>query len=308
MASQYPEPKSFEITPRTTFIQRRRLVKQLGLAVAASSLPQPLLAKQGCNSDPIKLPDLERPITDKKAATSYNNYYEFSTDKEAVRILARSLKLSPWTVSVTGAVERPLELDLDQVKQLCEEERIYRFRCVEGWSMVVPWIGVPLHKVLKKALPLSNARFVKFTSVLRPKEMIGQRRPTLAWPYTEALRIDEAMHPLTLLVTGMYGDTLPAQNGAPLRLMVPWKYGFKHIKAIQSIKLVEQQPIGSWQSMAPKEYGFYANVNPNVAHPRWSQSREVPLGQSRKQPTLMFNGYGEQVAQLYTGMDLKQHF
>ena len=174
--------------------------------------------------------------------------------------------------------------------------------------MVVPWIGVPLHKVLKKALPLSNARFVKFTSVLRPKEMIGQRRPTLAWPYTEALRIDEAMHPLTLLVTGMYGDTLPAQNGAPLRLMVPWKYGFKHIKAIQSIKLVEQQPIGSWQSMAPKEYGFYANVNPNVAHPRWSQSREVPLGQSRKQPTLIFNGYGEQVAQLYTGMDLKQHF
>ena len=305
---QYPNPAPSEITSERLFQQRRSLVKHLGIGLAAAALPKNLIAQTQCPQSALSIPNPGLPITDKKAAMGYNNYYEFSTDKEAVRILAKALTLDPWKIRISGNVEQPLELDVDNIRKLCEEERIYRFRCVEGWSMVVPWLGVPLSAVLKKAKPLSSAKFVKFSAIVNPKEMIGQRRPTLDWPYTEGLRMDEAMHPLTLLATGMYGNPLPAQNGAPLRLVVPWKYGFKSIKAIQKIELLESQPTSSWQSIAPSEYGFYANVNPKVAHPRWSQSREVPLGQSKKQRTLMFNGYAEQVASLYSGMDLSTFY
>ncbi len=306
MGMKYPHLPASQITPHSLFLQRRKFLRALPWAAAGLVLPRSLLATEDCVSPP--LPEFKSTITPKKYATSYNNYYEFSTDKEAVRILARQLTLEPWQLRISGAVENPVTLDLDDLQKHCIEERIYRFRCVEGWSMVVPWNGVMLKDIIALAQPLSKARYVRFSSVLNPKEMIGQRRPTLDWPYQEALRIDEAMHPLTLLATGMYGEALPPQNGAPLRIVVPWKYGFKSIKAIQNIELLEQKPITTWQKAAAAEYGFYANVNPQVSHPRWSQRREVPLGQTRKQPTLMFNGYGEQVAHLYAGMDLTQHY
>lgn len=306
MPYRFDQPKASEITSREHFMSRRNWVKNMGLGMLAASFPGLANSREFCATT-LALPTLNT-ITEKKAATHYNNYYEFSTDKEAIRILARALTLNPWEISIQGEVEKPVQLDLDAIANLCEEERIYRFRCVEGWSMVVPWVGVPLHRILSLAAPLSSAKFVRFTALERPKEMIGQRRPVLDWPYSEALRIDEAMHPLTFIATGMYGDSLPPQNGAPLRLVVPWKYGFKSIKAIQSIELLREQPITTWQKAAPKEYGFYANVNPEVSHPRWSQKREVPLGQTRKQSTLPFNGYQDLVASLYKNMDLSVHF
>ncbi|MCK5789257.1 MAG: protein-methionine-sulfoxide reductase catalytic subunit MsrP [Ketobacter sp.] len=312
MGTQYRPPRPSEITPYSLFQQRRRWLR--GLPVAALGLTLNPGAWAGPGSQPddscraLKLPDPGDQITPKRHATSYNNYYEFSTDKEAVRILAQALTLSPWTLTISGAVETPVTLDIDAINKLCVEERIYRFRCVEGWSMVVPWSGVMLSRIIKLAKPLSSARFVRFSSIVNPREMIGQRRPVLDWPYREALRLDEAMHPLTLLATGMYGQALPPQNGAPLRLVVPWKYGFKSIKALQHIELVAEKPTTTWQQAAPAEYGFYGNVNPDVAHPRWSQRREVPLGETHKKPTLMFNGYAEQVAGLYTHLDLNQHF
>ena len=301
----YPQPPSDQITSPETFQRRRQLLRTLPLAALGMALPKSLLAQQ-CNAEPA--PPIDAAITPRKHATGYNNYYEFSTDKEAVRILAQRLTLSPWELTISGAVEKPITLDLDAIGKLCSVERIYRFRCVEGWSMVVPWQGIMLKDLIKLVQPLSKARYVRFSAIVNPKEMIGQRHPTLEWPYQEALRLDEALHPLTLLATGMYGDKLPPQNGAPLRLVVPWKYGFKSIKAVQHIELLTEQPTTTWQQAAPREYGFYANVNPEVPHPRWSQRREVPLGQTRKQPTLMFNGYAEQVAHLYTGLDLQQHF
>ncbi|MEE2730388.1 MAG: protein-methionine-sulfoxide reductase catalytic subunit MsrP [Pseudomonadota bacterium] len=314
MGWQYPIPPASQITDPKVFQQRRRLLQTLPLAGLGLALPQLAQGSEACPAPsaahsivpPIAEP--ASPITPKKYATGYNNYYEFSTDKEAVRILARRLTLSPWELTLSGAVANPLTLDLDAIAKLCLVERIYRFRCVEGWSMVVPWEGVMLKDIIALAQPLSNARYVRFRAIVNPKEMIGQRHPTLDWPYEEALRLDEAMHPLTLLATGLYGASLPPQNGAPLRLVVPWKYGFKSIKAVQHIELLTEQPTTTWQRAAPREYGFYANVNPEVAHPRWSQRREVPLGQSRKQPTLMFNGYAELVAHLYQGLDLQQHY
>lgn len=305
MGGLLPKLKFSQITPQSVFQERRRLLQKMPLAAATYAWSGSVWASACAEK---AFPSPMGAITPKKYATSYNNYYEFSTDKEAVRFLARDLTLSPWLLTVTGEVERPITLDLDDISRFCIEERIYRFRCVEGWSMIVPWSGVPLSQILDRAKPLSSARFVRFSALNNPKEMIGQRRPTLEWPYQEALRMDEATHPLTLLATGMYGDTMPAQNGAPLRLVVPWKYGFKSIKAVQSIELLPDQPLTTWQKAAPREYGFFANVNPTVAHPRWSQRREVPLGQSRKQATLMFNGYAEQVAGLYKNMDLKKHF
>lgn len=301
----YPKPPPSDITSETLFRQRRSLLSAAPAILLATHSPN-LFAGKECNH--LSLPDYSSELTPKKNATGYNNYYEFSTDKEAVRILAKSLTLSPWTITLSGAVEKPLTLDLDAINKLCQVERIYRFRCVEGWSMVVPWSGVQLSDLIKLAQPLSSARFVRFRAHVNPKEMIGQRRPVLDWPYEEALRLDEAIHPLTILATGMYGSSMPPQNGAPMRLVVPWKYGFKSIKAIRSIELLTEQPITTWQKAAPNEYGFYANVNPQVAHPRWSQRREVPLGQTRKQPTLMFNGYEEQVGALYRNMDLATHF
>ena len=239
----------------------------------------------------------------------YNNYYEFSNNKEVIWKLAEDFKPSPWTLSVEGEVDRPRTWGIDELAaRFGQQDRVYRLRCVEGWSMVIPWRGFPLAALLKASLPNSRAKYVEFISVVRPQEMIGQRHNALRWPYTEGLRIDEAMHPLSLMVTGLYGLPLPAQNGAPLRLAIPWKYGFKSIKAVARIRLVEAAPVSSWTQSAPSEYGFFANVNPDVPHPRWTQRREVRIGELSKRATLPFNGYGAEVASLYTGMDLQRHF
>jgi len=240
--------------------------------------------------------------------THYNNYYEFSTDKYEPAELAKNFNPRPWTVKVEGLVNKPKTYDIDTLLKLHLEERIYRMRCVEGWSMVIPWIGLPLSAVLNDVQPNSKAKFVEFTSLLDPKRFPGQQRNVLDWPYVEGLRMDEAMHPLTILSMGLYGETLPNQDGAPIRLVVPWKYGFKGIKAIVKIKLVDKQPVSTWTKSGPNEYGFYSNVNPDVDHPRWSQAKERRIGEFIKRPTLMFNGYGDQVASMYTGMDLKKNY
>ncbi len=241
--------------------------------------------------------------------TSYNNFYEFGTDKADPAQYAHTLQTTPWQVVVEGECAKPGKLTLEDVlKPHSREERIYRLRCVEGWSMVIPWLGFPLADLLKRFEPTSKAKYVQFETLFDPQQMPGQRSNTLAWPYVEGLRIDEAMHPLAFIATGLYGKDLPAQNGAPLRLVVPWKYGFKSIKSLVKIRFMEQQPETSWGRSAPSEYGFYSNVNPDVDHPRWSQSKERRIGEFRKRDTLLFNGYAEQVASLYTGMDLKANF
>ncbi|NRB36944.1 MAG: protein-methionine-sulfoxide reductase catalytic subunit MsrP [Pseudomonadales bacterium] len=302
-----------EITPLRIFQKRRQFLIQaikLGLISSAACHAHTLLScEQRSSSTGISSDALTDSMTEEKKVTHYNNYYEFSTNKEVVHILARELKTSPWPLSIGGEVDKPLQLDFkDLIKTLPLETRIYRFRCVEGWSMVVPWQGFPLCALLEKVKPKSTARFVKFQSIYRPDEMINQRSYNFPWPYTEGLRLDEAMHPLAFIATGMYGKPLPKQNGSPLRIILPWKYGFKSIKAVQTIQLEQQATETGWMQSAPGEYGFYANVNPEVSHPRWSQRREVRLGQIRKQRTLMFNGYADQVEQLYAGMDLKIHF
>lgn len=298
-----PIPPS-EITPEGIYLERRHFLlcgTALALFVATGF-------GHACDL-PANIPVINEPLTDIGTATHYNNYYEFSTNKKAVSFLAREFNPRPWAVSIEGEVRHPKVFDIDEILRLVPaEERIYRFRCVEGWSMVVPWMGIPLCEVLRRADPTGNAKFVEFTSVMNPEVMIGQRSPILPWPYTEGLRIDEAMHPLTLLAIGMYGKPLPNQNGAPLRLVVPWKYGFKSIKAIAKIRLVSSMPRTSWSEASPSEYGFYANVNPSVTHPRWSQSRETRLGELTKRDTLPFNGYAKQVASLYQGMDLAINF
>jgi sulfoxide reductase catalytic subunit YedY len=241
--------------------------------------------------------------------THYNNFYEFSTDKEAVAAMSAKFDTQGWQVSVEGLVRKPRVFDLDELLKISPpEERIYRMRCVEAWSMVIPWVGFSLSKLLEVVEPLRDAKFVAFETLLDPKRMPGQRSDVLDWPYVEGLRMDEAMHPLTLLASGLYGRALPPQDGAPIRLVVPWKYGFKGIKSIVKIKLVPAQPRTTWSVQAPNEYGFYANVNPQVDHPRWSQATEQRIGESGRRPTLMFNGYAEQVAGLYSGMDLRANF
>ena len=290
-------PRPSEITPEPVWRERRRLVGAALGSVVGGALPS--LTSAG---------EVEQPNSFEQI-TRYNNYYEFSTNKDVVWKLAEEFKPTPWTLTIDGEVERPRSFAVeDLIKRFAQEDRVYRLRCVEGWSMVIPWRGFPLAALLKECQPNSRARFVEFVSVTRPQEMIGQRRTTFQWPYTEGLRIDEAMHPLTLVVTGLYGQPLPAQNGAPLRLAVPWKYGFKSIKAIARIRLVETPPVSSWMRAAGAEYGFFANVNPEVAHPRWSQRREVRIGEVAKRATLPFNGYADQVASLYGGMDLTQNF
>ncbi|MCW5662269.1 MAG: protein-methionine-sulfoxide reductase catalytic subunit MsrP [Piscinibacter sp.] len=293
-------PRPSETTPERVWRARRELLGAgLGLA-AAAALPARAAAPAG------EAPLVPNPP---EQVSRHNNYYEFTTAKDVVWQLADELRLRPWTVSVEGAVERPRTWDIDELtRRFVPEDRLYRLRCVEGWAMVVPWQGLPLAALLAQAQPTSKAKYVEFVALHRPSEMIGQRQPVLDWPYREALRIDEAMHPLTLLVSGAYGRALPAANGAPLRLAVPWKYGFKSIKAITRIRLVEHPPVTSWSKAAPSEYGFYANVNPEVAHPRWSQRRELRLGELSKRPTLPFNGYAAEVASLYSGMDLSVHF
>lgn len=293
-----------EITPEGVYLDRRRFLFG-GAAIALSAVSG--LGNAHCL--PAGNETLIEPVTDINTATRYNNYYEFSTEKKAVIHLAREFKPQPWKISIDGEVSNPETYDLDEVLRFAPvEERVYRLRCVEGWSMVVPWMGIPLCTLLDRAEPTGNAKFVEFTSILKPEIMIGQRSPILPWPYTEGLRLDEAMHPLTMLATGMYGKPLPNQNGAPLRLVVPWKYGFKSIKAIVRIRLVSSMPVSSWSRAAPSEYGFYANVNPNVSHPRWSQRRETRLGEIAKRDTLLFNGYAEQVSSLYEAMDLAINF
>jgi sulfoxide reductase catalytic subunit YedY len=250
-------------------------------------------------------------LTSYDQITTYNNFYEFSTDKEAPAKLAKNLKTKPWTLSIGGEVQKKVTLDIDQlIKLIPAEERVYRFRCVEGWSMVVPWVGIPLASVLKYVGLTSKSKFVEFQTLFDPKQFPAQRQTfgSITFPYREGLRIDEAMNPLTLLAVGLYGKELLPQNGAPIRLVVPWKYGFKSIKSIVSITLTERQPHSTWNDMAPHEYGFLANVNPTVDHPRWSQARERPLGKFFKQETLMFNGYEKEVAHMYKNIDLKKFF
>jgi sulfoxide reductase catalytic subunit YedY len=314
MTTRVPKIPSSEITPRDVFLDRRALV--LGAVAGAGSLIVPGMAGAAQRIEPLKAPRNPvlvpgDPPTDVKLATTYNNYYEFGTSKSGPAREAASLNTRPWTVEITGAVMKPRMIGIEDLLGMGLEERVYRFRCVEAWSMVIPWIGFEFSKLAALVEPTSNAKFVRFTTALKPEEMSGVRTPVpvLDWPYTEGLRIDEAMHPLTLVTLGMYGETLPNQNGAPVRIVVPWKYGYKSAKSIVRIEFLDRQPVSSWTKAAMHEYGFYSNVNPQVDHPRWSQKRErlLPsLFASRE--TELFNGYADQVASLYAGMDLKTNF
>lgn len=309
--------RSAEITPQSLYLRRREFLKLGAIGAAAALLaacgstesPTPLATPPPRQTPQPGQDEYGDPLTPYEAVTNYNNYYEFSTDKEAVARLAKDFQTRPWTVEVGGLVAKPRVFDIDDLlKKYPQEERIYRLRCVEGWSMVIPWLGFPLAKLLKEVEPLGSARYVSFLSVSRPEEMPGMRSSFYPWPYREGLRLDEALHDLTILATGLYGELLPNQNGAPLRLVVPWKYGFKSAKAIIKIELTEQQPATFWNLIAPDEYGFYSNVNPQKPHPRWSQATERRIGESGRRPTLMFNGYAEEVAHLYSGMDLMKEY
>lgn len=305
-----PDIPAAEITPEAVYLDRRRFLRGAGLLGlgAAAFGGSGLAACRGSDSSPPGTPPLDH-ITPYDDATGYNNYYEFGTDKEDPKANAGSLRTHPWSVAVEGLVQRPAVYPLDDLfKGMTPAEHVYRHRCVEAWSMVIPWLGYGLGDLLRRLQPLPSARYVEFTTLLDPSQMPGQRRTVLPWPYVEGLRLDEAMHPLTLLVTGMYGKMLPNQNGAPLRLVVPWKYGFKGAKAIVKIRLTDTQPRTAWNASAPDEYGFYANVNPAVDHPRWSQAKERRVGEFRRRATLPFNGYADQVASLYAGMDLVRNF
>ncbi len=310
--------RSSEITPEHVYLSRRRFMAGVGTLAASAALaacgaqapgaaaPQPAPDGLGAQAQTDELGD---PINAYQAITNYNNYYEFTTDKQGVAILARSFKSEPWKVQVGGLVNNPKTYDIDDLrKKFTQEERVYRLRCVEGWSMVIPWIGFPLASLLKEVEPTSTAKYVRFESILDPQQMPGQLNTWYSWPYVEGLRLDEAMNDLALLVTGLYGKPLPNQNGAPLRLAAPWKYGFKSIKAIVKIDLVEEQPVSLWMQAAAHEYGFYSNVNPEVPHPRWSQATERRIGESGRRRTLMFNGYADRVGDLYAGMDLRVNY
>lgn len=310
--------RSSEITPKSLYLNRRKFLAGAASVGAAAALGiglretiTPSVTALAGNKIPgiAKSPlSTTETITPYKDVTHYNNYYEFGTSKDEPADLAKNFRTRPWKVKIDGLVEKKQELDADTIiKMAPPEERIYRHRCVEGWSIVVPWVGFSLSELIKRVNPTSKAQFVEFTTILDKSQMPGQQRDVLEWPYVEGLRMDEAMHPLALLCFGMYGEELPNQDGAPLRIVVPWKYGFKCAKAIVRIRFTEKQPMNTWNISAPREYGFYANVNPNVDHPRWSQAKERRLGEFFKRPTLMFNGY-DQVASLYSGMDLKKNF
>jgi sulfoxide reductase catalytic subunit YedY len=309
---------SSEITPKNLYLNRRKFLASAALAGAAVATGAGLrevispstVALAGNKIDGIQKSPLSttETVTPYKDVTTYNNYYEFSTDKDGPAKLAQKFRTRPWKVKIDGLVDKKQELDIDAILKMAPpEERIYRHRCVEGWSIVVPWVGFSLSELIKRVNPTSKAKFVEFTTIFDPSQMPGQQRNVLQWPYVEGLRMDEAMHPLALLCFGMYGEDLPNQDGAPLRIVLPWKYGFKSAKAIVRIHFTDRQPENTWNISAPTEYGFYSNVNPNVDHPRWSQAKERRLGEFFKRPTLMFNGY-DQVASLYTGMDLKKNF
>ncbi len=298
-----------EITTPQAYASRRDFIR-----AAAGLALLPVFAQAASKGKPLpfvssayQLPEETKTSLDD--ITHYNNFYEFGTDKYTPAHQAQQLEVSPWSLAIEGEVKKPGVFTLEDIlKPHALEERIYRLRCVEGWSMVIPWIGFSLGDLLKRVEPTSRAKYVEFTTLQRPTQMPGQKSRVLDWPYVEGLRIDEAMHPLALLAVGLYGEVMPKQNGAPIRLVVPWKYGFKSIKSIVKIRLVEQQPVSSWMKSIPGEYGFYSNVNPAVDHPRWSQKRERRIGEFGKRETLPFNGYAQQVASLYTNMDLKKHF
>jgi len=316
--------KSSEITPEAVYNSRRQFMKGVGAlalgaaALAACGAPADQAAAPASAANPgataapagaARVDELGDPANSVQEITHYNNFYEFTTDKQRVAELAGTLRTRPWTVEVGGLVRNPRTFAIEDILSgFDQEERVYRLRCVEGWSMVIPWLGFPLNKLLAQVEPTSEAKYVRFETLLDPDQMPGQRSPWLEWPYAEGLRLDEAMHDLTLLATGLYGQTLLPQNGAPLRLVTPWKYGFKSIKSIVKIDLIADQPSSLWMIAAPKEYGFYANVNPEVAHPRWSQRSERRIGESGRRETLMFNGYAEEVAGLYAGMDLRKNY
>ena len=306
------------VTDRTLYVRRREFIRAAAAGLVGMAAPVAGSSSAAAQSWPrVKIPPpvhesgwgRGEPLTPYADVTTYNNFQEFGPEKEDPAKHAHRLTTKPWTVKVDGLVARPADYHLDDlIKPHALEERVYRMRCVERWSMVIPWVGIPLASLLKRVEPRGNARFVEFTTILNLREMPGQRRNALEWPYVEGLRLDEAMHPLTILAVGLYGEYLPNQNGAPLRLVVPWKYGFKGIKSIVRIRLTDKQPMSTWQLSDPTEYGFYANVNPDVNHSRWSQARERRIGDFFLRPTLMFNGYGSQVASLYAGMDLRKHY
>ncbi len=315
MSSRRPEAiPSREITAPELVLGRRALLRGAGVALAAAALPQvacgaeatPGPALPGVRPGPFSTDEEQTPFAD---ATRYNNFYELGTDKQDPARNAARLRTRPWSVAIEGEVAKPGVVPLeDLLRPHPLEERVYRLRCVEAWSMVIPWVGFPLRDLLARFEPTSRAKFVAFETLLDRENLPGQRREILDWPYVEGLRMDEAMHPLTLLAVGMYGQALPNQNGAPLRLVVPWKYGFKSIKSIVRIRLTQAQPPTSWNRSAPQEYGFYSNVNPDVSHPRWSQKRERRIGELGRRPTLPFNGDASEVAGLYAGMDLRKLF
>jgi methionine sulfoxide reductase catalytic subunit len=303
-----PDIQPAEITPKHLYLDRRRFLAALPFAgaVLASGNPPTSAKMEGITKSPLSTTEKMTPYND---VTHYNNYYEFGTAKDQPATLAQKLKTSPWTVKVEGAVNKPQVFDIDTIMKMAPlEERIYRHRCVEAWSIVVPWIGFPLNALIKKVEPTEKAKFMAFETVLQSKVMLSESQAGIPLPYVEGLRMDEAMHPLAILCVGMYGEALPKQDGAPVRLVVPWKYGFKSIKSIVKIKFVEKQPPTTWNLTNAREYGFYSNVNPEVDHPRWSQASERRLGEFFRRKTLMFNGYGDQVAQLYAGMDLRKNY
>jgi sulfoxide reductase catalytic subunit YedY len=322
------EPRSSEITPQRLYLSRREFMRNAGLALGTASAvggsllylvgksPPPDLPEEVASSSPVELAysetaayDIDEPQTPARDASTYNNYYEFGLDKSSPSRNAHTLRPRPWTIQVEGEVARPQTIDIDTLLGWFPlEQRVYRMRCVEAWSMVIPWLGFPLKDLVSRLEPTGKAKYIELTTLNDPEQMPGQRDDVLAWPYVEGLRLDEAMHPLALMAVGMYGNLLPNQNGAPLRLVVPWKYGFKGVKSIVKIRFTENQPVNTWQKAAPREYGFYANVNPEVNHPRWSQATERRIGDLLRRPTLPFNGYADQVASLYTGLDLRRNF
>ena len=308
--------KASEITPEHLYLSRRQFLQTLGIVgsgalLAACATPEAKSPAEASNSTRTEgsSDELGDALNTYEEITNYNNYYEFTTDKQDVAKLAKDFKTSPWEVQVYGLVNNPKTYAVeDLLKKFTQEERIYRLRCVEAWSMVIPWMGFSLAALLKEVDPMSSAKYVRFESILDPEQMVGQKSKFYPWPYQEGLRLDEAMNELTLMASGLYGKMLPNQNGAPLRLVTPWKYGFKSIKGIVKIELVDYQPETLWSTIAPREYGFYANVNPDVSHPRWSQASERRIGEGGRRTTLLFNGYGEQVAHLYEGMSLQSNY
>ncbi|MFZ5820408.1 MAG: protein-methionine-sulfoxide reductase catalytic subunit MsrP [Chloroflexota bacterium] len=316
---------SSEITPKSLYLSRRDFLKAAGIVTGGALLAAcgvqagetPKASQQAPVPGGAAVPpsvsgqtdELGDPVNTYDDITNYNNFYEFSTDKQAVAPLSKDFKSSPWTLEVGGLVNNPKTYGVeDLLKLFPQEERIYRLRCVEAWSMVIPWNGFPLAGLLNEVQPTSDAKFVRFEAIYDPQELPGQKSPFYTWPYQEGLRLDEAMNDLTILATGLYGEMMPAQNGAPIRLVAPWKYGFKSIKSIVKIELVASQPSTLWNDAAPGEYGFYSNVNPDVSHPRWSQASERRIGELGRRPTLLFNGYAEEVAHLYEGMDLAKYY